>query len=307
MKLLNSQLDITFENPGKDDALAKFQDSFSSGPVYFEHYIRSPATFTIKAPLPMIFKGINIKASNCILKLDISSEGKVFKNLSTLTFRGSGQNYSLHKSNEKVFKPRWTSQILPTRFSFKFVKLRFRFVKMLAGGVLGLEVLQIFGDRFSANSISMRTLGRQVDWKSEQKCPVEDSISEKPKIRAFFGSYDNEEKKGPPKESDAEEEASTSQSLKFPHRIPISERKLPPWAIDSVTCLQMVHPVLLPSGYWVDRSTLEKWKKESRLWSRPPSDPFTGIELPTFELPVDEARRQQIFDFVHSNSFTFSK
>ena len=61
MKLLNTQLDITFENPGKDDALANFQDSFSSGPVYFEHYIRSPATFTIKAPLPMIFKGINIK------------------------------------------------------------------------------------------------------------------------------------------------------------------------------------------------------------------------------------------------------
>ena len=84
---------------------------------------------------------------------------------------------------------------------------------MLAGGVLGLEVLQIFGDRFLGNSISMRTLGRQVDWKSEQKCTVEDSINEKPKIRAFFGSYDNEEKKEPPKESDAEEKASTSQSL----------------------------------------------------------------------------------------------
>ncbi|CBY35840.1 unnamed protein product [Oikopleura dioica] len=284
MKLLNSQLDIEFQNPGKDDAVEKFRDSFSSGPIYFEHYIRSPASFVIKAQTPMIFKGINIKAKNCVLKVEISSDGKVFKNLTNLTFR-ENSSYSLHKAQEKTFSPRWNSQIIPARFSFKFVKLRFKFVKMFAGGVLGLDVLQIFGEKFSRNDCN------------SVKVSPEQSVEDTP-ARSFFGNYEDENK-------EENSQLTTSQpvsQLKIPHRVPISERQLPAWAIDSVTCSQMVHPIMLPSGYWVDRSTLEKWKKESLLWSRPPTDPFTGVKLP-FELPVDEARRKQIFDLVHSPAF----
>jgi len=284
MKLLNSLLDIEFQNPGKDNAVENFHDSFSSGPIYFEHYIRSPASFVIKAKTPMIFKGINIKAKNCVMKLDISSDGKIFKNLTNLTFR-ENTSFSLHKAQEKIFSPRWNSQLIPARFSFKFVKLRFKFVKMFAGGVLGLDVLQIFGDKFARNGAA-----REI-------APVE--IVEEAPTRSFFGNYEDEIKEENPHSSQRLE---VSQSLKIPHRVPISERQLPAWAIDSVTCSQMVHPIMLPSGYWVDKSTFKKWKKESLLWSRPATDPFTGVQLP-FELPVDEARRQQIFDLVHSPAF----
>ena len=131
-------------------------------------------------------------------------------------------------------------------------------MKMFAGGVLGLDVLQIFGEKFSRNSC-----------KSIKVSP-EQSVEDTP-ARSFFGNYEDENK-------EENSQPTTSQSalqLKIPHRVPISERQLPEWAIDSVTCSQMVHPIMLPSGYWVDRSTLEKWKKESLLWSRPPTDPFT--------------------------------
>ena len=133
--------------------------------------------------------------------------------------------------------------------------------------------------------IITRPFLRNFDWKTP--------------ARSFFGNYEDEIKEETPNSSQRLE---VSQSLKIPHRVPISERQLPAWAIDSVTCSQMVHPIMLPSGYWVDKSTFKKWKKESLLWSRPATDPFTGVQLP-FELPVDEARRQQIFDLVHSPAF----
>lgn len=162
---------------------------------------------------------------------------------------------------------------------------------MFAGGVLGLDVLQIFGEKFARNGAAdTRTV-----------TPV--NAAEEAPARSFFGNYDDEIKEeNPHSQPTTSQQVKVPQSLKIPHRVPISERQLPAWAIDSVTCSQMVHPVMLPSGYWVDRSTLEKWKKESLLWSRPPTDPFTGVQLP-FELPVDEARRQQIFDLVHSPAF----
>ena len=164
-------------------------------------------------------------------------------------------------------------------------------MKMFAGGVLGLEVLQIFGEKFARNGAADAHTVTPVN--ADEEAPA----------RSFFGNYDDEIKEeNPHSQPTTSQQVKVPRSLKIPHRVPISERKLPAWAIDSVTCSQMVHPVMLPSGYWVDGSTLEKWKKESLLWSRPPTDPFTGVQLP-FELPVDEARRQQIFDLVHSPAF----
>ena len=47
--------------------------------------------------------------------------------------------------------------------------------------------------------------------------------------------------------------------------------------LDEITCEIMVLPMLLPSGHFVDRSTLDKLHTTDCMYGRPPSDPFTGI------------------------------
>ena len=47
--------------------------------------------------------------------------------------------------------------------------------------------------------------------------------------------------------------------------------------LDEITCEVMVLPMLLPSGHYVDRSTLDKLHATDCVYGRPPSDPFTGI------------------------------
>lgn len=55
--------------------------------------------------------------------------------------------------------------------------------------------------------------------------------------------------------------------------------RIPEQFLDEITCELMVVPMLLPSGHFVDRSTLEKLHHTDITYGRPPSDPFTGIEL----------------------------
>ena len=55
--------------------------------------------------------------------------------------------------------------------------------------------------------------------------------------------------------------------------------RIPEHFLDEITCELMVLPMLLPSGHFVDRSTLEKLHHTDITYGRPPSDPFTGIEL----------------------------
>ncbi len=52
---------------------------------------------------------------------------------------------------------------------------------------------------------------------------------------------------------------------------------VPDTFIDRITYEIMVLPYLLPSGYHVDQSTVEKCQETDLLYGRPPSDPFTGI------------------------------
>lgn len=47
--------------------------------------------------------------------------------------------------------------------------------------------------------------------------------------------------------------------------------------LDEITYELMALPMLLPSGHFVDRSTLEKLQHTDSVYGRPPSDPFTGI------------------------------
>lgn len=47
--------------------------------------------------------------------------------------------------------------------------------------------------------------------------------------------------------------------------------------LDSLTYNLMTLPVLLPSGHYVDQSTVDKIYELDIMYGRPPSDPFTGI------------------------------
>jgi hypothetical protein len=51
--------------------------------------------------------------------------------------------------------------------------------------------------------------------------------------------------------------------------------------MDSLTCNLMTLPVLLPSGHYVDQSTVDKMKELDIMYGRLPSDPFTGIPYTT--------------------------
>lgn len=52
---------------------------------------------------------------------------------------------------------------------------------------------------------------------------------------------------------------------------------VPEQFLDEITYELMALPMLLPSGHFVDRSTLDKLQHTDSMYGRPPSDPFTGI------------------------------
>lgn len=56
--------------------------------------------------------------------------------------------------------------------------------------------------------------------------------------------------------------------------------------LDEITFEVMLQPVLLPSGHMVDAVTVEKHSKAEAIWSRPPSDPFTGLPYTTSSKPL---------------------
>ena len=45
--------------------------------------------------------------------------------------------------------------------------------------------------------------------------------------------------------------------------------------LDDITHLPMITPIVLPSGYIIDKSTLDKYNFEEDKWGRAPNDPFT--------------------------------
>ena len=59
-------------------------------------------------------------------------------------------------------------------------------------------------------------------------------------------------------------------------------KEIPEQFLDEITCEMMLLPMLLPSGHFVDRSTLEKLQHTDSVYGRAPSDPFTGIFFSSF-------------------------
>lgn len=56
--------------------------------------------------------------------------------------------------------------------------------------------------------------------------------------------------------------------------------------LDAITCEPMQLPMVLPSGKFVDRSTLVKHENTIASWGRPASDPFTGLPFNAQRRPV---------------------
>ena len=51
---------------------------------------------------------------------------------------------------------------------------------------------------------------------------------------------------------------------------------MPDKFLDAITYEMMLLPMVLPSGYVVDRSTIDKLASNDAMYGRPPTDPFTG-------------------------------
>ena len=67
-------------------------------------------------------------------------------------------------------------------------------------------------------------------------------------------------------------------------RSPQLHANIPEQLLDALTFEMMVLPMLLPSGHYVDRSTLYKLAHADALYGRPPTDPFTGTCMHTCAL-----------------------
>ncbi|XP_071947610.1 RING finger protein 37-like [Antedon mediterranea] len=69
----------------------------------------------------------------------------------------------------------------------------------------------------------------------------------------------------------------------------ISEAKCPEEFIDPITFEVMALPVLLPSGYTVDQSTLDRFEISNAQWGRAKADPFTGVPFSSTSKPIPNA------------------
>ena len=56
-----------------------------------------------------------------------------------------------------------------------------------------------------------------------------------------------------------------------------SNTMVPAQFLDEITCEVMQLPMLLPSGHYVDRSTVDRLANNDAMYGRSPLDPFTGI------------------------------
>lgn len=75
---------------------------------------------------------------------------------------------------------------------------------------------------------------------------------------------------------------STSQSTAATptHEQDAASQDVPEQFLDELTYETMVLPMLLPSGHFVDQSTVDRLASNDALYGRSPTDPFTGQLLP---------------------------
>ena len=74
--------------------------------------------------------------------------------------------------------------------------------------------------------------------------------------------------------------------------------------LDELTYDVMIIPMLLPSGHYVDQSTIDKCKETDLLYARLPSDPFTGVQFTESYKPQFCAHLKAEIDKLDSSSLS---
>eukprot|EP00731_Ephydatia_muelleri_P020548 Em0013g275a len=76
--------------------------------------------------------------------------------------------------------------------------------------------------------------------------------------------------------------------------------------LDEITCDVMQVPMLLPSGHYVDHSTVDKLEQMDLLYGRRPCDPFTGVPFSATSQPAFCAQLKCQLDAFLSSNITSS-
>ncbi|XP_065882940.1 RING finger protein 37-like [Dysidea avara] len=83
--------------------------------------------------------------------------------------------------------------------------------------------------------------------------------------------------------------------------------RIPDKYLDEITYEIMLVPMLLPSGHYVDQSTIDKFTSTENAWGRPGADPFTGVPFSSAAKPKFCANlKTQIDKFVTQNRHELS-
>jgi len=105
----------------------------------------------------------------------------------------------------------------------------------------------------------------------------------------------------------------TSQHIKSPTTEASSDNGqsvsvvIPDNYLDEITYEIMLVPMLLPSGHYVDQSTIDKFTDTENSWGRPSADPFTGVPFSSSSKPKFCASLKTHIDkFVTQNRQGFS-
>ena len=73
-------------------------------------------------------------------------------------------------------------------------------------------------------------------------------------------------------------------------------KDIPAEMLDPLTLTPMSLPIILPSGYTIDQSTLDRHVEAQKTWGRPPTDPFTGLLLQETNRPVFNTKLKERID-----------
>jgi len=82
-----------------------------------------------------------------------------------------------------------------------------------------------------------------------------------------------------------------------------SSGQIPEGFLDEITYEVMLVPMLLPSGHYVDQTTIDKFSTVENSWGRPSADPFTGVAFTSTAKPRFCAHLKiQIDEFLSKNN-----
>lgn len=86
-----------------------------------------------------------------------------------------------------------------------------------------------------------------------------------------------------------------------------SSGQIPDGFLDEITYEVMLVPMLLPSGHYVDQTTIDKFCSAENIWGRPNADPFTGVPFTSTVKPKFCTHlKVQIDEFLSKNNQQFA-